>query len=427
VVGRGGAGMGLLGRVERSPYRGIGSRQDLIPLYVYEGGNAYLRSYRVGLKFDARPWRLDLFLTRRFEGTPYELTPDELPGLTRREQGADVGVGFAWRGERNEALYVEAMRDATAVSHGGELRLGYRHEFGAGRLRLRPHLMLGWRNSALNDYYYGVGPAEAAPGRPAYEAGAGSEVQLDLYAVYRLPSDWVAIGGLTMTRRSSGVRNSPIVEGDRVQLGAFAGVMYDFSPQTRKWPEGRPTIARVFYGASSDCDMLQIVRLACTSTHTQDPTNVAGYEIGRPLVQRLNDWPLDIAVLVGVVRHKEYGLQGDFWQVNGYIKAYYYGLPWSHRVNTRLGFGAGLSYARRVPFMEQRDQAVRSRDTSRLLNYMDPTIDVSLGDVIGSRRLRDTYVGLGVSHRSGIFGSSQLLGNVNGGSNYIYSYIEAVF
>jgi hypothetical protein len=29
------------------------------------------------------------------------------------------------------------------------------------------------------------------------------------------------------------------------------------------------------------------------------------------------------------------------------------------------------------------------------------------------------------SHRSGIFGTSQLLGNVNGGSNYIYCYIES--
>ena len=164
----------MLSRIERSPYRGIGARQDLIPLYVYEGGNAYLRSYRVGLKFDAQAWRLDFFLTRRFEGTPYELSPDELPGVVRREQGADVGVGFVWRGARRSA-YFEAMRDATAVSHGGELRLGYRHEFGAGRLRLRPHVMLSWRNSALNDYYYGVSPAEAAPGRPAYAPDAGGE------------------------------------------------------------------------------------------------------------------------------------------------------------------------------------------------------------------------------------------------------------
>jgi outer membrane protein len=33
-------------------------------------------------------------------------------------------------------------------------------------------------------------------------------------------------------------------------------------------------------------------------------------------------------------------------------------------------------------------------------------------------------VGVGLSHRSGIFGSSQLLGNINGGSNYLYGYVE---
>jgi outer membrane protein len=426
VVEPDGAGAGMLSRIEQSPYRGIGSRQDLMPLYVYEGQYAYLRSYRVGLKLDTGPWRFDLFLKRRFEGTPYDLTPDELPGITRREQQADVGLGLQWRRERHLA-YVELVRDATAVSHGAELRVGLRDEIGSGRLRLRPHLMFGWRDAALNNYYYGVSPAEAAPGRPAHAPGSGPEVELDLYAIYRMTGAWYAIGGVTATRRSSGVRSSPIVEDDRMQVGALLGVLYDFSPQTREWPEGRPSYARVFYGASSDCDMMEIVRLACTSTHTQDTTSVAGYEIGRPLVQRLNGWPLDIAAFVGLVRHKERGTQPDFWQVNGYLKLYYYGLPWSHLVNTRLGFGAGLSYSRRVPFMEQRDQALRGRDTSRLLNYMDPTIDFSLGDLLRVRGLRDTYLGLGVSHRSGIFGSSQLLGNVDGGSNYIYSYIEAAF
>lgn len=36
---------------------------------------------------------------------------------------------------------------------------------------------------------------------------------------------------------------------------------------------------------------------------------------------------------------------------------------------------------------------------------------------------RSSAVDIGVS--SGIFGNSQLFGNVNGGSNYIYSYIES--
>lgn len=43
---------------------------------------------------------------------------------------------------------------------------------------------------------------------------------------------------------------------------------------------------------------------------------------------------------------------------------------------------------------------------------------------LGVRSLQRTFLGLGVSHRSGIFGTSQLLGNVSGGSNYLYSYVE---
>jgi outer membrane protein len=120
-------------------------------------------------------------------------------------------------------------------------------------------------------------------------------------------------------------------------------------------------------------------------------------------------------------------LQPDFWQINAYFKAYYYGFPWDARVRTRLGWGVGLSYARRVPFVEQRDQAARGRVTSRLLNTFDPTADINLGDLLRVQRLRETYLGVGVSHRSGIFGVSQVFGNVNGGSNYIYGYVETSF
>jgi outer membrane protein len=83
-----------------------------------------------------------------------------------------------------------------------------------------------------------------------------------------------------------------------------------------------------------------------------------------------------------------------------------------------------MSYAQKIPLMEQRDLAERGRNTSKVLQTFDPTMDVSIGDLLGSKQWKETYVGLGVSHRSGIFGSSQLLGNVNGGSNYIYAYLE---
>ena len=164
--------------------------------------------------------------------------------------------------------------------------------------------------------------------------------------------------------------------------------------------------------------------LRCFSTNTPDQTRVTAIELGRPFIERMNGWPLDFVGYIGALRHSERGLQDDSWQFNAYMKGYYYGFPWSERVRTRLGFGVGLSYADSVPFVEQRDQIARNRSSSRLLNYLDPSVDISLGDLIGMRSMRETYVGLGVSHRSGIFGTSRLLGNVNGGSNYIYSYLE---
>src|SRR5439155_177246 len=82
---------------------------------------------------------------------------------------------------------------------------------------------------------------------------------------------------------------------------------------------------------------------------------------------------------VGLARHKEAGFQPDFYQINAYIKAYYYGFPWDSHVRTRVGLGIGLAYARRIPLMEVRDLADRGRPTSRLLNTFDPTVDVSVG------------------------------------------------
>ena len=200
--------------------------------------------------------------------------------------------------------------------------------------------------------------------------------------------------------------------------------MYDFSPEHAIWPEDKPLIVKVMYGKSTDCNLVSVMRLSCASMRTADQTRVSAIEVGRPFIERLNGWPLDFVGYLGLLHHDERGLQQDFWQIDAYMKAFYYGFPWSDRVRTRVGFGAGVSYAQKLPFVEQRDQTFRRRNASKLLTYLDPSIDVSVGDLFGVRSLRETYFGFGASHRSGIFGTSQLLGNVNGGSNYIYSYIE---
>lgn len=422
-VASGGAGMGLAMRFENSAYRGWGTRNDLVPIYIYEGKRVFLEAYRVGLKLEATPdSRFDAFVSYRFEGFPYDRLPPSLAGMANRGPGVDLGLGYQ-RHRSWGTLFGEVLTDAAGGSGGSEVRGGYRYDAKIGKLQLQPQLALAWRDARLNNYYYGVRSTEATATRPAHEAGGGVNLELGLSAAYRLSERWRLIGGMSARRWSSGVRASPIVD-NRTQLAAQLGLAYDFSPEHDAWPTGRPLIVKAFHGKATDCDVAQVMLLKCFSTNTIDQTRVTSLELGRPFIERLNGWPLDFVGYVGLLRHHERGLQEDSWQANAYVKAYYYGFPWSDRVRTRLGMGVGLSYAERVPFVEMRDQLARGRGSSRLLNYLDPSIDLSLGDLIGVKSMGETYVGLGVSHRSGIFGTSRLLGNVNGGSNYIYSYVE---
>ncbi|HEX9395578.1 MAG TPA: MipA/OmpV family protein [Burkholderiales bacterium] len=413
-------------RYGNSAYRGAPGGVDNALLYIYEGEHAYLHSARAGLKFDAGGWRVDTFLRQRADGFTQDRRPTSTTGMALREPGIDAGVAvrrsFSWG-----TPYVEATRDVSDRSEGYELKFGYWNDWTRGRFQVKPHAAVSLREARLNNFYYGVTPAEATAQRPAYAPGGGADVELALYGTYRLTETWQVVAGLSALRRASSVRSSPIVD-DRMETTAMVGLLYDFSPAQKRWgPESPPLILRTFYGYSSDCKLINIVSLSCTSTHSVDHTDVWGLEAGRTLIKEPDGWPLDLAGFVGVVQHREKGFQDDFLQVNAYAKVHYWGFPWDRWVRTRLGFGAGLSYAEHIPESELREQAGKGRGTWKLLNYLEPTIDFRLGDVIPARALRDTYVGAGVSHRSGMFGKSRMFGDVNGGSNYIYGFIESSF
>lgn len=419
----GGAGSGGIGRVTQSIYRGEGVRFDYLPANLFFGERVYLHADRIGIKKDVdATLRLDIFLAHRYEGTPLDGVPPALAGMAIREAGTDLGFGYRQRTSWGTA-FGEVLHNVDGESRGSEFRLGVRQERARGRLRYWPQATLAWRDAKLNDYYYGVLPNEATATRPAHAPGAGLNLELALYASYPLGAHWKALAGVSVTQWAGGVRRSPVVEGG-LQPALSFGLLYDHSPQPWPVPDTRPLLVKAAYGKATDCNLAKIVLWRCTSTRTPDETRVAGLELGRTLIERVNGWNVDIVGYVGLLHHDENGRQPDSWQLNAYFKSYWYGLPWRHRVNTRLGIGSGLSYASRVPFVEGQDQLRRNRPSSKLLTYLDPSIDFSVGDLVGVRKMKDTYLGIGVTHRSGIFGFAQLLNNVNGGSNYIYTYVE---
>ena len=291
-------------------------------------------------------------------------------------------------------------------------------------MTLRPGVTLALRDAKLNNYYYGVLPGEATASRPAYAAGAGINTTLGLYGAYDVSQNWRLLAGVSATVLSATVKNSPIVQ-RQVLPGIYVGAAYDFGGHKREWAQAdSPTYFKLLYGKSTEnsCHLARIITAQCLSTANANSTSITGIQVGKPLMQGFNGWPIEIAGYLGLTHHNENGLQANGAQLDAFMKATYTGFPWRNHVKTRLGLGIGLSAAQRVPYTEVNSQGAKT--TSRLLQHLDPTIDISLGDLIGSHALKETYLGFGVSHRSGIFGASRLFGNVNGGSNYIYTYLE---
>lgn len=420
----GSAGLGALQRLVYSPYRGATVTQDLVPLYMYEGKQFYLHGTRAGMKLsERRDHDLEVFLDYRFEGFPADQTPAVLQGMARRNSGVDIGIAYRKR-EPWGNLDAEVLHDANSLSHGTEMRLGYSVDLQSGRLHLRPSAAVARRSANLNNYYYGVRADEALPGRPAYLPGSGYDWTLSMFGYYEITERWRLLGGIGATWLDAGVRHSPIVD-NKLQPNAMFGAAYDFGSHKPYSEPGLPLHVKIYGGRATDCNFLPAATFRCGSTRTPDDTRIWGVDFGRPLIEHVNNWPLDFVAWIGLQMHDERGVAPDSVQLNAHIKAYYYGFPWSASVRTRVGFGAGFSMAQRVPLVEVEDQARRGRQTSRFLNYLDPSLDVSLGDLLGEKRLKETYMGIGISHRSGIFGASQLLGNINGGSNYLYGYIES--
>lgn len=421
-----GAGVGWLVGWERSPYRDVGMQRDMVPLYLYEGERYFLRSDRVGLKFaPSSQQALDLYLRRRVEGFPVDDRPASLQGLRARNAGVDLGLTWSRQlgdGQAHASLLQNLGRDG----RGQELAFGAFSDWRSGRWLLRPTVQLTWRSARTNRFYYGVAAAEATAGRAEYLPGAGIDLSAGIYGSVRISDGWRLLGGVNATRYARTVRASPIVDAG-THGGGFVGAVYSLPREKIRWQvERSPTWLRVLYGqaAESRCNMMKIITLRCTAIDHATPTSVVGVTVGKTLVEGLRGWPLDLVGYAGFIHHHDRPYQRNAAEVNLFLKAYYRGLPWNDRVLTRLGLGWGITVADPVPYAEVIEQAERGRRTSRVLNYIDPSIDFSLGDATGHPAWKQTFVGLGVTHRSGMFAHSRLLGGVTGGSNYVVLYVE---
>lgn len=431
----GSVAIGAAVRYQQSSYLGQDSTAsqfsnydyDLLPLYYYQGRRLFVRGTQAGVDL----WQGDLFtasalVSYRFDRLEAGLK-GELAGLKEREQALEAGIQLAWNGPWGQ-LQAQYLKDTQNTHKGSEWALKYQYQWRSGRWRLAPFVSYLRQDADFSDYYYGVDATEVRVDRPAYRADGGDSWRAGLRASYQWTERFSLFANASLTGLSDAASDSPLVERDTAAQ-VLAGLTYrmgnvaspDIDSTLDRNAERLLWSWRVQYGYTAQ-ETFHKVHRGYLQRNRDVHTRLAGVTVGR----LIDDGDkVDFWLKGSVNRRLENDLQPDSWEFNLYTMAMGTGYsPFSGRELFRYGFGFGFSYADRIPAIERIKQAGRGERDGHFLNYLEAQVDTPLSNLFGKRAWRNCYVGLTLVHRSGIFGSSDLLDNVSGGSDVVTGHLE---
>jgi outer membrane protein len=217
---------------KEKPYRNYDNDEkvQLAPLIVYQGDHFYFRGANFGWMFVNRP-NMELAVVGEIRTDGYDSgDANILQGMDDRDPTLDGGARFTWRPNGGPwALNLVAVHDLTDEYDGYELRAdgsyawkpndNWAVRFGAGVVQ---------QSDDLVDYYFGVKPSEARPGRPAYSGDDTTNVRLQTIASWRPDgSRFTYIFGGRYEFLGDEIDDSPLVDED-TRWRAVAGFTYTF-------------------------------------------------------------------------------------------------------------------------------------------------------------------------------------------------------
>ncbi len=210
--------------VQTQPYAGVDTKLYPAPVVAYEGERLYVRSAIVGYRIiRENGLMIGPQVQPRVEGFKEDDSPF-LRGMRDRNWSVDGGVNI-------EAvtpiglLGVSIVSDLLGRSRGQEVEFRYLIMLPVHGFHLIPSGGVRWKSDNLVDYYYGVKPNEARPGRPAYDGEQAFDPFLRLVVRRKLTKHWSVFTDAQYEWLARQITDSPIVNKD-YQLSFTAGVLY---------------------------------------------------------------------------------------------------------------------------------------------------------------------------------------------------------
>jgi outer membrane protein len=149
----------------------------------------------------------------------------QLRGLDDRTWTLEMAPMIGWRGwpvHINLKTYFEVLDRHSGTT--SQLVFLLPREYDRGYIV--PSVRAIHRSSDYTNYYFGVSPTEARPGRPEYSAGSSISTQVRLRWGYALTEKWLLSGSAGVEFFDSEITDSPIVGQDEV-WSASIGIAYN--------------------------------------------------------------------------------------------------------------------------------------------------------------------------------------------------------
>jgi len=375
---------------------------DLIPLLFFENEKFFIRGLEGGIKLHTDDdWQVNALTRYRFFDVPREVQ-NQIRG-----DAWDFGFQFKKSLGGNWKARAELL---TNRAHRPYANVGIETFFGDDYAGLWPYVGLRLKPGAFNDTYYGL---------DVEHLGSGVDFVANVEGRYHLTGNLYLIGrlgGYYLDRRA---RQSSLIK-DEFSWEAFTGIAFFNDPdRKRKTSLSNGAYWRVAYGVASTSSVGEIL----TGNSEKDPFNnkLTSIFYGHPLTDDLFGLPIDLYLTPGLVYHHNSEVQDEFFEYVIAIKAYYtVRLP----VRLRFGFAEGMSYASQISYVERTELEQKGYRPSKLLNYLDFSLDFNVGDLFGTPSARRLWFGYSLHHRSGIFETNSQFGRIKGGSNYNTLYLQ---
>ncbi len=381
-----------------------GSVNSFVPLMFFENEYVYIDGLEAGIKaYESDDWRFSAIARARFVDIPSQYQ-NEIQADT-----IDLGLQARYKVDENWHLDTEIMSDMRSNYHAN---LTYGATYDVGSWELEPYGTLRFKDKNFNTRYYAL---------EQEDINAGIDYTFGIKTKYHLWSNLYLLSGIQARFLDGNAQDAMVVD-DNFEYELYAGVGF-FNNKKKKYKKdlGISPYVRVAQGWATPSNMNEI--LSGNTEKDEYDNQLTSVFYGHPLTNELFGLPIDIYLTPGFVWHHSSSVQDNSQEYVMAIKAYYtIPLP----IRFRLGVAEGLSYANQVTYIEQSELDRKEYKESKLLNYIDLSLDVNLEDIFGTS-MRNTWLGYSMHHRSGIFEKASHFGRIKGGSNYNTIYLQYHF